>query len=134
MVGTTGLIGQCLAWPAVPKTPPLPPGSETSAVPTLVLQGQEDTRTPLEQSRGIAATYTGGRLLTIPYAGHSVLGSDSSGCSGDAAVAFLARGAAPRPGARPARARSRTPWSPASRARSAPCGAACAGAASTRAS
>ena len=95
VVGTTGLIGQCLAWPAVPKSPPLPPGSETSGVPTLVLQGQEDTRTPLEQSRGIAATYTGSRLLTVPYAGHAVLGSDSSGCSGDAAVAFLRGAAAP---------------------------------------
>ena len=104
VVGTSGLIAQCLAWPAVPKPPPLPVGAETSGVPTLVLTGREDTRTPLEQSRTIAATYTGSRLLPIPYAGHSVLGSDSSDCSADAAVAFL-RGDAP-PARCPARPRT----------------------------
>ena len=95
VVGTSGLLGQCVGWPAVPKAPPLPAGTASSPVPTLVLGGDEDTRTPLEQSRGIAASYAGGRLLTIPYAGHSVLGTDPSGCSVDAAAGFLARGAAP---------------------------------------
>ena len=97
VVGTSGLLGQCLGWPAVPKAPPLPAGTATSQVPTLVLQGAEDTRTPLEQSRGIAATYAGSTLLTIPFAGHSVLGTDPSDCTVDAAVGFLTRGAAPAP-------------------------------------
>ncbi len=92
VVGTAGLVDQCLGWPAVPKAPALPAGTSTSAVPTLVLEGEEDTRTPLEQGRTIASGYTGGRVLSIPYTGHSVLGTDLSSCSLDATVGFLARG------------------------------------------
>jgi len=72
-------------------------------VPTLVLSGREDLRTPLERARAVAAGYPRGQLVEIPFAGHSVVGSDLSGCAPGTAFAFL--GGAPGPFACPRRSR-----------------------------
>ena len=96
-----GLVSNCLGWPPVPAPPPatrLGP-----AVPTLVLSGREDLRTPLEHARTVAAGYPRGQLVEIPFAGHSVVTSDLSGCAPGTAFAFL--GGAPGPFACPPRPR-----------------------------
>ncbi len=82
-----GLIPLCVAWlaaspqPAVVGDPPL--------VPTLVLSGAGDLRTPLEDAQRVAAKLLAD-VVTIPRTGHSVLGSDLTSCTHDAVVAFFA--------------------------------------------
>lgn len=91
LVGTS--TPGCLRWPSV--TPPAPVAGPGPAVPTLVLSGSEDLRTPLAGARDVAAGYPGARLLTIPFTGHSVVGSDLSTCAARTAVAFLGGGSTP---------------------------------------
>jgi len=91
VVGTT--TPSCLRWPAV--TPPVPVGGPGPAVPTLVLSGLEDIRTPLASAREVAAGYPGAQLRTIPFTGHSVVTADMSLCAPRAAIAFLGGGSAP---------------------------------------
>jgi pimeloyl-ACP methyl ester carboxylesterase len=83
-------IVPCLVWPnAAPA--PAPPGP-LPAVPTLVLSGQADVRTPLEDARAVAARIPGSTLLAVPFTGHSVLGSDLSGCARTALRSFFTGG------------------------------------------
>lgn len=89
-VGVGTVTPSCLRWPSV-----APPARVTAAgppVPTLVLSGLEDFRTPIESARTVAAGYPNAQLLPIPYAGHSVVGSDPSGCAAFAAFTFLGGG------------------------------------------
>jgi pimeloyl-ACP methyl ester carboxylesterase len=82
-----GLLGLCATWPAHERaaTPaPLP-----TTVSTLILSGDLDLRTPLENARRLAAALHG-RVVVEPGAGHSVLGLDSNGCATPAVEAFLA--------------------------------------------
>ena len=84
----------CLDWPnlapAPPAIAPLPD------VPTLILSGSQDLRTPTSGARTVAARIPDSQLLVVPYTGHSVLGSDFSGCAQSAVEAFFA-GAAVQP-------------------------------------
>jgi hypothetical protein len=59
-------------------------------VPTLVLEGQADLRTPLEDGQDLATQIPGATVVAIPHTGHSVLGSDLSTCGNDAVTAFFA--------------------------------------------
>lgn len=81
-------IPLCVAWPdassAPPATGPLP------AVPTLILSGGQDLRTPTEDAERVAAMIPGAELVRVPYTGHSVIGSDLSGCARSAVAAFFA--------------------------------------------
>jgi pimeloyl-ACP methyl ester carboxylesterase len=88
------VIPLCVGWPNA-SLPPAPPGP-LPAVPTLILSGDEDQRTPLEDARSVAARIPGSQVDGIPYTGHSVLGSDFSGCSSQALAAFFAGQAIPR--------------------------------------
>ena len=92
-VGIGTVTPSCLRWPSVP--PPAPVSAAGPSVPTLVLSGLEDFRTPIENARSVAAGYPNARLLPIPYAGHSVVGSDPSGCAALAAFTFLEGGTPP---------------------------------------
>src|SRR5207302_1410679 len=69
------------AAPAPPQ--PLP------AVPTLILAGEQDLRTPAAGAKQVQASIPGAQLLVVPYTGHSVLGSDFSGCAETAVNAFF---------------------------------------------
>ncbi len=85
----------CAGWPfATPAAPasdePLP------AVPTLILSGADDLRTPTANARQVAAEVPGAHLLVVPDVGHSVLGDDESGCS-TAALQALFAGTAIKP-------------------------------------
>jgi pimeloyl-ACP methyl ester carboxylesterase len=80
----------CALWPPVPL--PSPVGRTAPAVPTLILSGREDLRTPVEDARREAAFYPDVRLVTVGGIGHSVLSNDVSSCSTRALAAFLANG------------------------------------------
>jgi pimeloyl-ACP methyl ester carboxylesterase len=79
----------CAFWPfATPasaaQNAPLP------AVPTLILSGADDLRTPTANAREVAAQIPGSHLLVVPNDGHSVLGTDPSNCSREALLALFA--------------------------------------------
>jgi pimeloyl-ACP methyl ester carboxylesterase len=82
------LIPLCVGWPDASPAPaatgPLP------QVPTLVLEGQADLRTPLEDGQSVASQIPGATVVAIPHTGHSVLGSDLSKCGINAVNAFFA--------------------------------------------
>ncbi len=87
----------CVDWPdASPDPAPLP---ALPAVPTLVLEGADDLRTPVEQARAAVASIPGAQFVTVPATGHSVLGSDLGRCAADALKAFAAGTAAAACGA-----------------------------------
>ncbi len=60
------------------------------AVPTLILSGADDLRTPTANAREVAARIPGSHLLVVPDVGHSVLGTDPSSCSHVALLALFA--------------------------------------------
>ena len=84
----TGNMPTCLDWPAA--SPPPPADTPLPNVPTLILSGRDDLRTPTADARLIAARIPDAQLLVVPHTGHSVLGSDLTSCSIDAVNAFFA--------------------------------------------
>jgi pimeloyl-ACP methyl ester carboxylesterase len=85
-------IGLCLRWPDVPSGRVPAPGAVGAypAVPTLILQGGEDLRTPPEGSARVAARIPGSERVVVPGVGHAVVGGDPSGCGPRALRRFLA--------------------------------------------
>jgi pimeloyl-ACP methyl ester carboxylesterase len=83
-----GLITDCASWPDA--SPPPPAAAPLPNVPTLILSGAQDLRTPTSNARAVAALIPDAQLLVVPYTGHSVIGSDFSGCAETALVAFFA--------------------------------------------
>jgi pimeloyl-ACP methyl ester carboxylesterase len=92
-------IGQCAFWPFAEVDDATLPN-----VPTLILSGADDLRTPTANAREVARQIPGARLLIVPNTGHSVLGSDLSSCSAKALQAFFKNKplAACKPGPPPA--------------------------------
>jgi pimeloyl-ACP methyl ester carboxylesterase len=88
------LVPVCAGWPNVAAPPP--PIAPLPDVPTLILSGSQDLRTPTSGARAVAARIPDAQLLVVPYTGHSVIGSDFSGCAQTAVEAFFA-GAAVQP-------------------------------------
>jgi pimeloyl-ACP methyl ester carboxylesterase len=83
----TDLVPDCAYWPdAAPAPAPAP---SLPAVPTLILSGAQDLRTPTSLAAGVAAQIPGAQLEVVPYTGHSVLGSDFTGCAAAAVSAFF---------------------------------------------
>jgi pimeloyl-ACP methyl ester carboxylesterase len=83
-----GVIPLCLNWPNASPAP-----GEAGALPpvrTLVLDGQMDVRTPLEDARQVPARIPGAEVVAVPFTGHSVLGSDQSTCAQKAIATFFA--------------------------------------------
>jgi pimeloyl-ACP methyl ester carboxylesterase len=98
-----GLADTCRRWP--PQEPPPPAGgARLPGAPVLLLAGQLDLSTPLEDARAQAARIPRRRLVELPGMGHSTLLQDpraarwarwSASCS--AADRALPRAAARRP-------------------------------------
>ena len=88
------LVEACDRWPYASSPPP--PVSPLPAVPTLILSGAQDLRTPTAQAQALAARIPGATLLLVPFTGHSVVGSDLSGCAAKGIASFFA-GAAVEP-------------------------------------
>jgi pimeloyl-ACP methyl ester carboxylesterase len=84
-------IDLCLRWPDVPRPPSTASPLPYPTVPTLILQGGEDLRTPPEVSARIAARIPGSVRLVVPGTGHSTI-SDPRTCAANAILKFV-RGA-----------------------------------------
>ncbi len=85
------LIGLCLGWPTASPAPA--PTGPLPAVPTLMLSGGADLRTPTEDARATAARLPlAPQIVTVPWVGHSVLSSELSpdACAAKALAAFFA--------------------------------------------
>jgi pimeloyl-ACP methyl ester carboxylesterase len=93
-----GFADLCRAWPESPIAQPHLP---LPNVPTLILSGEQDLRTPRGSALALAARIPGAQVVTVPQTGHSTLGADDGDCAGDAVAAFVA-GRSPR-GCRPGR-------------------------------
>lgn len=88
-------IDLCMRWPDVPRPaadaapPPFP------TVPTLILQGHEDLRTPPEWSANVAARIPGAHRIVIRGIGHSTV-SDPRDCAASAILRFVANRTPPK--------------------------------------
>ncbi|MGZ4201173.1 MAG: alpha/beta hydrolase [Thermoleophilaceae bacterium] len=70
----------CANWPESGDSPPVE-SAPPPAVPTLILSGDDDLRTPQEDAARVAALLPKATLVRVPNVGHSVLGDDLSSCS-----------------------------------------------------
>jgi pimeloyl-ACP methyl ester carboxylesterase len=84
---SASLVSVCASWPDA--SPPPPAQAPLPGAPTLILSGAQDLRTPISGARRVAAQIPGAQLLVVPFTGHSVLGSDFSGCAERAVGAFF---------------------------------------------
>jgi pimeloyl-ACP methyl ester carboxylesterase len=83
-----GVAPLCVSWPNASPAPvasgPLP------NVPTLILAGDADLRTPITDARALAVRIAGAQVLEVPFVGHSVIGADPTGCAKAGVAAFFA--------------------------------------------
>lgn len=113
-VGLGGIPSLCLGYPVASAAPAAP--GPLPNVPVLIVDGQSDLRTPIEDAANVAARFPNAQLITVPHSGHSVLGSEPGTCAGDAIAAFAA--AAPAAACKPiSNPYSPTPRPPASLAK-----------------
>jgi hypothetical protein len=83
------LASSCSAWPEAARNHASDPGPSPTT-PTLILSGQDDIRTPLEDATALAAQLPEAQLLSVPNTGHAVLGADPSRCAKTALTDFFA--------------------------------------------
>jgi hypothetical protein len=84
----TDLIALCDRWPAAPAEPAFGPGPLPD-VPVLLLEGEDDLRTPLESAQRVAAQFPRATLVVAPATGHAALGSDPGVCTRRAFARFF---------------------------------------------
>ncbi len=82
-------IPACAYWPYTTPGPVLD-NAPLPNVPTLILSGADDLRTPTSGAREVAAQIPDSHLLVVPYTGHSVLTEEQSSCASDALQALFA--------------------------------------------
>jgi pimeloyl-ACP methyl ester carboxylesterase len=101
----------CAYWPFA--TPAPPAASNTMPdVPTLILSGAEDLRTPTAGARALAAQIPDAHLLVVPNTGHAVLESEPTDCARKALLAMFTGGAGVQVGGAPIKPCSSGPPSP----------------------
>jgi pimeloyl-ACP methyl ester carboxylesterase len=81
-------LRSCAWWPFASVAPPLE-RQPLPNVPTLILSGAEDLRTPTESARELAAQIPDAQLVVVPLAGHSVLDSGAGECAAAALKAMF---------------------------------------------
>ena len=81
------------AWPQSTRDPTPGPGPLPD-VPTLLVEGGADLRTPVETATQVAAGLPRAKLVTIPGVGHSPGSAGVSGCAEGLAVRFFRAAAA----------------------------------------
>jgi pimeloyl-ACP methyl ester carboxylesterase len=84
-----GDMPACSQWPLTEGAPevddaPLP------NIPTLILSGADDLRTPTANAKEVAAQIPDSHLLVVPNTGHSVLGTEPTPCASNALQAMFA--------------------------------------------
>jgi len=84
----TDLLNLCEPWPTAAAEPEIVRGPLPN-VPTLLLEGEDDLRTPVENARRVAAALPQATMVVAPATGHSTLGSDASGCASRAFGRFF---------------------------------------------
>jgi pimeloyl-ACP methyl ester carboxylesterase len=82
-------IPECAHWPFATPAPPVQ-DAPLPNVPTLILSGAADLRTPTANAREVAAEIPDAHLLVVPYAGHSVLSNEPTPCAQEALQALFA--------------------------------------------
>src|SRR5205085_172572 len=70
----------CATWPEAGPNPPVEENPLPN-VPTLLLSGNDDLRTPQEDATKLASELPNSTLVHVPDTGHSVLGSDLFNCA-----------------------------------------------------
>ena len=78
----------CESWPNAAAAPSFGSGPLPN-VPVLIVDGEDDLRTPVENARRTAALFPRSRLLVVPATGHSAIGADFSGCAQRAFARFM---------------------------------------------
>jgi pimeloyl-ACP methyl ester carboxylesterase len=78
----------CATWPEAGPNPPVEENPLPN-VPTLLLSGNDDLRTPQEDATKLASELPNAQLVHVPDTGHSVLGSDIFGCATRALRSFF---------------------------------------------
>jgi hypothetical protein len=94
---SSDIVEACLGWRNATAAPPAPIGT-LPAVPTLILSGSGDLRTPLEDAKATAARLPlTPQIVVVPWVGHSVLTSElaQEGCAAHALAAFFAAAVIP---------------------------------------
>ena len=86
-------LDSCLPWRAPPETQvqgrPLPPSVRFPSVPTLVLSGDLDDITSVEDANETAAQFPNATHVVVPNLGHVVSGSDYIGCTSSIVERFV---------------------------------------------
>lgn len=82
-------IPACAGWPQTTPAGPEVNDAPLPDVPTLILSGADDLRTPTSGAREVAIAIPDSQLLVVPNTGHSVLGADPTPCSHNALKAFF---------------------------------------------
>jgi pimeloyl-ACP methyl ester carboxylesterase len=82
------LLRLCDRWAATPAEPLFGPGPLPD-VPVLLIEGEDDMRTPVENARRVAGMFPQAQLVVAPGTGHSALTSDPSGCTARALARFF---------------------------------------------
>ncbi|HMJ94531.1 MAG TPA: alpha/beta hydrolase [Thermoleophilaceae bacterium] len=82
------VLNLCERWPNAPLAPDFGPGPLPD-VPVLLLEGEDDLRTPVENAQRVATQFPRSSLVVAPATGHSALGSDFSGCTDRAFKRFF---------------------------------------------
>lgn len=88
-------LALCERWPHAPVAPDPGPGPLPN-VPVLLVEGEDDVRTPVENARRTAASFPRSRLVVAPATGHSAIGADFSGCALRAFARFIQLRPVPR--------------------------------------
>ena len=91
----SSLIPACAGWPDASAASVVP--GALPNVPALILSGAQDLRTPTSNARRVAALIPDAQLLVVPFTGHSVIGSDFSGCAAQGVTAFFGGGMGGQP-------------------------------------
>jgi pimeloyl-ACP methyl ester carboxylesterase len=78
----------CAYWPFASGAPE-PAITTLPDVPTLIISGADDLRTPTSNARAVAALIPDATVVVVPQTGHSVLTTESGSCAQDAVTAFL---------------------------------------------
>jgi pimeloyl-ACP methyl ester carboxylesterase len=84
------VLDLCESWPQAPAAPEFGSGPLPD-VTVLLLEGEDDLRTPVENAQRTATLFPRSRLVVVPATGHSALGSDLSLCADRAFGRFLQR-------------------------------------------
>jgi pimeloyl-ACP methyl ester carboxylesterase len=75
----TPYMAVCARWPSATQAPRLR-GRRLTRAPVLLLNGEDDLRTPVEGARTVAGRFRRGTLLTVPAVGHAVVGGIPAVC------------------------------------------------------